>query len=214
MHSLYLFIRKSILRLLVWGAKKEFEKKTTMLGPSHSFDKTSSVSLQDGSTKDDIILYDHSEVWGHLASINHGKIIFHEWAKLGSRSSIESTTLVEIGEDCAISFDVVISDNNNHPVNPSDRLYLNRTPHGSKERSHRYSASSPIIIGKNVWIGQRARICKGVTIGDNAIIAANAVVTHNVPANSIAAGNPAKIVKTDIDKTTTPIFPLMKKENV
>ena len=70
------------------------------------------------------------------------------------------------------------------------------------------SDNSPIIIGNNVWIGTEARICKGVTIGDNAIIAANAVVTKDVPANAIAAGNPAKIVKTDIDKTTKPIFPL------
>ena len=67
-------------------------------------------------------------------------------------------------------------------------------------RSWKYSASKPIRIGENVWIGENVRICKGVTIGNNAVIAACSVVTKDVPANAIAAGNPAKIVKTDIDK--------------
>ena len=52
-----------------------------------------------------------------------------------------------------------------------------------------------MIIGDNVWIGDKATILPGVTIGEGAIIAANAVVTKNVPAFSVAAGNPAKIIK-------------------
>lgn len=58
------------------------------------------------------------------------------------------------------------------------------------------SVKGPVIIGKNVWIGDKATILSGVTIGDGAVIAANSVVTKNVPAYSIAAGNPAKIIKT------------------
>ena len=54
---------------------------------------------------------------------------------------------------------------------------------------------APIHIGKKVWIGAGVVITKGVTIGDNSIIAAGAVVTHNVPANVIAAGVPAKVIK-------------------
>ena len=52
-----------------------------------------------------------------------------------------------------------------------------------------------IHIGENVWIGSHATILPGVTIGDNAIIAAGSVVTKDIPANSIAAGVPAKIIK-------------------
>ena len=52
-----------------------------------------------------------------------------------------------------------------------------------------------IKIGKNVWIGDKVTILGGVTIGDNVIIGANSVVTHDIPSNSIAAGNPAKVVK-------------------
>ena len=54
-------------------------------------------------------------------------------------------------------------------------------------------------IGDDCWIGTNVRICKGVTIGDNSIVAACSVVTKDVPANCIVAGNPAKIVKTGID---------------
>lgn len=99
-----------------------------------------------------------------------------------------------------MSTNCVITDNNNHPVNPIDRRIMTLTPSGSFERSWINSDNAPIIIGRNVWVGENARICKGVTIGDGAVIAANAVVTKDVPANSIAAGNPARIVKTQIDQ--------------
>lgn len=54
---------------------------------------------------------------------------------------------------------------------------------------------APIIVGKNVWIGANATILQGVTIGDNSIIAAGAVVTKDVPSNTIVGGVPAKIIK-------------------
>ncbi len=54
---------------------------------------------------------------------------------------------------------------------------------------------APIHIGNKVWIGADAVITKGVTIGENSVIAAGAVVTHDVPENDIAGGVPAKIIK-------------------
>ena len=53
-----------------------------------------------------------------------------------------------------------------------------------------------MVLKDNVWIGDSAIVCKGVTIGENSIIGAGAVVTKDVPPNSIFAGNPAKLVKT------------------
>lgn len=56
--------------------------------------------------------------------------------------------------------------------------------------------AAPIVVGKDVWIGAHATVLKGVTIGDGAIVAAGAVVTRDVPPNTIAAGVPARVVKT------------------
>lgn len=63
--------------------------------------------------------------------------------------------------------------------------------------NRRLNSKGPVIIGDNVWIGDKATILPGVTISEGAIIAANAVVTKNIPAFSVAAGNPAKIIKTE-----------------
>lgn len=198
-------IKKKVMDIVL---KRLYKNSVTFLGSGHFLSKSARIVLRRGSTKQDIILHDHCEIFGGLISINKGKIIMHEYSKIGKYSTITAVNRVEIGKDTAISYYVTIIDNNNHPINPDDRRYMRHTPHGSVERSAHLSANAPIIIGENVLVGAYSRICKGVTIGDNAIIAANSVVTHDVPANAIAAGNPAKIVKYDIDKTTTPIFPL------
>lgn len=53
----------------------------------------------------------------------------------------------------------------------------------------------PVMIGKNVWIGDKVTILGGITIGDNVIIGANSVVTHDIPSNCVAVGSPAKVIK-------------------
>ncbi|WP_424245849.1 acetyltransferase-like isoleucine patch superfamily enzyme [Elusimicrobium posterum] len=68
----------------------------------------------------------------------------------------------------------------NHPVNPLER---------------QSTISTPILIKKNAWIGIGATILPGVTVGENSIVSAGAVVTRDVPANTIVAGIPAKIIK-------------------
>lgn len=89
---------------------------------------------------------------------------------------------IEIGKDVAISHDVTIMDSDAH-----EGLWKG------------YEKTKSIKIGNHVWIGTRAIILKGVTIGDNAIIAAGSVVTKDVPHNTIVAGVPAKIIKTNIN---------------
>lgn len=63
---------------------------------------------------------------------------------------------------------------------------------GGKEKS------APIHIGNHVWIGARATILKGVTIGDGAVVAAGAVVNKDVPPNTLVGGVPARIIKENI----------------
>jgi len=67
--------------------------------------------------------------------------------------------------------------------------------HGVYDRVTTIGPTAKVHIGENVWIGDRATVCKGVTIGENSIIGAGSVVTRSVPANVIAAGNPAKVVR-------------------
>ncbi|MFJ5625063.1 sugar O-acetyltransferase [Peribacillus loiseleuriae] len=67
--------------------------------------------------------------------------------------------------------------------------------HGISLETRNTTYSSPVVIGENVWIGSSATILPGVTIGDNSIVAAGAVVTKDVPENTIVAGVPAKVLK-------------------
>ena len=67
--------------------------------------------------------------------------------------------------------------------------------HGIYDRSEPVGATKPVVLEDNVWIGDSAIVCKGVRIGKNSIIGAGAVVTKDVPPNSVFAGNPAKLVK-------------------
>lgn len=62
-------------------------------------------------------------------------------------------------------------------------------------RRDKLEAARPITIGDNVWIGGGAVVLPGVTIGDNSVIGAGAVVTKDVPANVVAVGNPARVVR-------------------
>ena len=67
--------------------------------------------------------------------------------------------------------------------------------HGVAPEKRHITYPSPIVLGKNVWIGAHATITPGVTVGGNAIIAAGAVVTKDVPANAIVAGVPAQVMR-------------------
>jgi acetyltransferase-like isoleucine patch superfamily enzyme len=177
----------------------------TQLGSILEIRGGAQINLLDGSTKDDIIVHENVMLLGcHLFSSHHGKIEIGNNVKIGSRSQILCVDKVVIGDYTAIATDVTIVDNNNHPINPEYREFMRTTPHNSDARSWIHSDHKPVILGRNCWIGSDVRIQKGVTIGDNSVIAACSVVTKDVPANCIVAGNPAKIVKTDIDQIPAP----------
>jgi acetyltransferase-like isoleucine patch superfamily enzyme len=104
---------------------------------------------------------------------------------------------IEIGSHCLVSWNVGIADSDFHPLAPAQRLidakalapfYKDRPPRPKLE-------TRPVFIGDNVWIGMHSLILKGVTIGENSVVAAGAIVTKSVPANCVVAGNPATIVK-------------------
>lgn len=104
---------------------------------------------------------------------------------------------IEIGSYCLVSWNVGIADSDFHPLEPAQRLvdakalapYFNNRPSRPKLRT------APVKIGNNVWIGMNAVILKGVTIGENSVVAAGAVVTKSVEPNTVVGGNPAIVVK-------------------
>ena len=184
---------------------KKIIAKVSLIGNIPEITEKTSVVLKKGSSKNDILIHNNVMLIDcTLVSTCSGKIQLGNYVKIGQNSKIYAVEKIEIGDYTAIATDVTIVDNNNHPVNPEFRQYMRTTPHNSDARSWIHSDHKPIIIGKNCWIGASVRIQKGVTIGDNSIIAACSVVTKDVPSNSIAAGNPAKIVKTDIDQISAP----------
>lgn len=105
--------------------------------------------------------------------------------------------LIQIGSHCLISWGVGIADSDFHPLDPAQRLIdAHALAPFFKDRPPRPKLkTAPVKIGDNVWIGMNAVILKGVTIGENSVVAAGAVVTKSVPANTIVAGNPAVEVK-------------------
>ncbi len=98
---------------------------------------------------------------------------------INSNSKIRCHKLISIGDNCVISHDFTVMDSDAHELN------------GSRN-------TNPVLIGNNVWIGTRVTILNGVSVGDGAVIAAGSIVTKNVPKNSLVAGVPAKVIKTNI----------------
>ncbi|HMO33828.1 MAG TPA: acyltransferase [Lacibacter sp.] len=98
---------------------------------------------------------------------------------------------IRIGKNCLISSGTYIADTDLHPLDPALRQ---KVPLGYPT-DHDTVVKKEITIGDNVWIGWGSIVLKGVTIGDNSIIAAGSVVTGSIPANVVAGGNPARILR-------------------
>ncbi|MFT7587658.1 MAG: serine acetyltransferase [Cellvibrionaceae bacterium] len=96
-------------------------------------------------------------------------------------TSIVAMQHVRIGKDCNIGTYCMIMDNDFHRLEP--------------ERRNERPKSEPIIIGDNVWLGGKVIVLKGVTIGDGSVIAAGSIVTKDIPARSLAAGSPARVIR-------------------
>lgn len=133
-----------------------------------------------------------AELLGSLGEEAHVRPPLH--VDYGSSLSIGARTFVNfnltaldvaaitIGEDCQIGPNVQLL-TPTHPVEP-------------QPRRDKLEAARPITIGDNVWLGGGAIVLAGVTVGDNSVIGAGAVVTKDVPANVVAVGNPARVVRT------------------
>lgn len=126
---------------------------------------------------------------GYGTSINsfEGAIV-----KIGNNVGISHTAIsamksVEIGDNVLIGSNCMISDTDFHPLDAEIRVEDSNNREATK--------TAPIKIEKNVFVGARSIILKGVTIGEGAVVGAGSVVTKDIPAGEIWAGNPAKFIK-------------------
>ena len=108
--------------------------------------------------------------------------------------------LIEIGSYCLISWNVGIADSDFHPIDPAQRRIdaLALAPYYKERPPRPPIRTAPVRIADNVWIGMNAVILKGVTIGENSVVAAGSVVSKSVAANTVVAGNPAVVVKNSL----------------
>lgn len=126
----------------------------------------------------------------------YGDQSFNPLIKIGNnvtftdRCYLSCIDSIDIGDGVLLGRDVFITDNSHGDTSPEmlELLPIRRL----------LTSKGPVIIGKNVWIGGLTTIVSGVTIGDNSIIGANSFVNKDIPDNCVAAGNPAKVIKSII----------------
>ena len=119
------------------------------------------------------------------------------------RLYVEGTKNFYVGDRCKIKPNVQLATHGDGKLVIGDDVILNKIVKGTGDTVTKKGIHfrkqpldvAPIIIGRDVWIGRNVIILKGVTIGDGAVIGAYSVVTKDVPADTIVAGNPAKVIR-------------------
>lgn len=132
-----------------------------------------------------------AELLGSLGEAAHLKpplrVDYGENIHLGARAFVNynltalDVARIDIGEDCQIGPNVQLL-TPTHPLDP-------------QQRRDKLEAARPIVLEDNVWLGGGVIVCPGVRIGRNSVIGAGSVVTKDVPADVVAVGNPARVVK-------------------
>ncbi len=117
-------------------------------------------------------------VWSELGG--KGRIVIGNCCLICPGVRISAATEIVIGDSCMLAHGAFLTDSDWH---------------GVYDRSLPIGKTSPVHIADNVWIGDSAIVCKGVRIGENSIIGAGSVVVRDIPANAVAAGNPATVLK-------------------
>lgn len=124
---------------------------------------------------------------------DNGEIVVGDRTFVG-RSHLVCHSRIDIGNDVLIAWGVTIVDHNSHSINWMHRASdVKEFARGVKSWHH--VGRAPVVVRDRAWIGFNTIVLMGVTIGEGAVIGAGAVVTKDVPAYSIAAGNPARVIR-------------------
>ena len=182
-----IIVAKDVIINLAKSAHIQVLKGRFLIGesdtPTRQRTRKTEITLADNAQltlHGDVILYE-----GVGVRITEGaKLSIGDHTYINRSASIDCTQEITIGDYCAISDNVQILDSDFHPITYNDKTS---------------TMSKPVHIGDHVWIGRSVIILKGVTIGDGAIIAAGSIVTRDVPARCLVAGNPARVIKENVE---------------
>jgi len=180
------WVKKVYLWFRHWYAEHFLRPACDSLGPHHTIMKPWYVSI-DGPNitigKCVTIIGEPTKrvklgVWGREPE--SGSITVGDYVLISPGTRISASDEVLIGDAVMIANSVYITDSDWH---------------GIYDRTERSDRVTPVHIGDNVWLGDHCVILKGVTIGENSVVGANAVVSRDVPPNVVVVGNPARVVR-------------------
>ncbi len=190
---LILFLKNSLIKIK-FGSKVLIGNNTKILGsmPIFKLPKNGRIIIGSNTVINSDFINTNTSLTTRVKFVTG----YNGVIKIGNNCDLNGTCFVayeeiEIGDFCQFASSSLISDTDFHPVDPHQRMLQMKKEQFSFDSVNK----KKIKIGNNVWVGWGAIILKGVTIGENSIIAAGAVVVSDVPANVIAGGNPAKIIK-------------------
>jgi acetyltransferase-like isoleucine patch superfamily enzyme len=180
------WLKKLYLRFRHWYTEYYLRPECATLGPYHTVMKPWYVNISGNNIHIGRCFTAIGEpmhrvevgVWGRAEG--EGRIEIGDCVLLSPGSRISASDEIVIGDGTMFANGAYVTDSDWHTI--YDRTERDPTP-------------TPVHIGRNVWLGDHATVLKGVTIGDNSVVAARAVVTRDVPANVVVAGNPARVVK-------------------
>jgi acetyltransferase-like isoleucine patch superfamily enzyme len=125
-----------------------------------------------------------------------GKLEIGRFCYLGDGVLVSVKESVTIGEATLLAHGVQVFDNNTHPTSAAQRELQFRRMIGHKDRTGpMVIESAPVTIGRRCWIGMNSIVMKGVSIGDDTIVASGSVVVSSLPEGVIAGGNPARVLR-------------------
>ena len=179
-------------------------RPTCLIHPAASLHARARI-INIGGRSELISIGDSSIIEGELLVFPHGgRIAVGDWCYIGSGTRIWSDTSIYIGHRAMISHNVNIFDNLTHPINAAARHAQFRQIAKSGHPRAIDLGGKPVHIGDDVWISAGATVLRGVSIGRGSVIGAGAIVTRDVPAGVIVAGNPARIIRALNEYELTP----------
>jgi acetyltransferase-like isoleucine patch superfamily enzyme len=180
------WVKKSYLNFRHWYADYFLRPECESLGPYHTIMKPWYVNIGGNNIRIGRSFTAIGEpmhqveigVWGREEG--QGKLTIGDCVLMSPGSRISASDEIVIGDGVMMANSAYVTDSDWHTI---------------YDRTNRSERVTPVHIGRNVWLGDHSTVLKGVTIGENSVVAARAVVTRDVPANVVVAGNPAKVVK-------------------